>query len=260
MATYETSDFSLAAIASSGQVFTWREIASGRADARYLISSGRRRCVASQVGPRLTIRTPSGAQPSPASLAYWEHYFALDTDYGKLLDGLPLTKEQREASRGIRVLAQDWWDVSVCFTISQNSNIPRIQHTVDSLADAVGGHIPTPRQLKVLLADETFSRSLRLGYRLPYLRTLASLATHWRPRSLSEPTTSLADQMAELEGIRGIGPKVASCICLYGLGYLEAVPRDTWIKKAEKTFGITWDPVFGGVQQQYVFAWIRGLE
>ena len=50
---------------------------------------------------------------------------------------------------------------------------------------------------------------------------------------------------------------VASCICLYGLGYFEAVPRDTWIKKAEERYSIEWDPAYGGIQQQYIFAWMR---
>ena len=258
MATFETGDFSLRAIADSGQVFTWRELGRGRADARYLVASGTRRCVVSQRGPKVVVLTPSGGQPSPSSLSYWRRYLALDVDYGRLLDSLPLTDEQRAASAGIRVLRQDWWDVSVAFTISQNSNIPRIQHAVFSLMDAGGGRIPAPRQLSRLLRDEGFAAGLRLGYRLPYLRALAGRATGWRPRCLSEKDVPLAEQMAELEETPGVGPKVASCICLYGLGYLEAVPRDTWIKKAERAYGIEWDPTIGGVQQQYVFAWIRG--
>lgn len=258
MATFETSDFSLRAIADSGQVFTWRELDRGRADARYLVASGARRCVASQRGARVTILTPSGGQPSASSLSYWRRYLTLDVDYGRLLDSLPLTEEQRAASAGIRVLRQDWWDVSVSFVISQNSNIPRIQHAVSSLMDAGGGRIPAPRRLRRLLGDESFASGLRLGYRLPYLRALADRAGGWKPRCLSEEGVPLAEQMAELEETPGVGPKVASCICLYGLGYLEAVPRDTWIKRAERAYGIEWDPALGGVQQQYVFAWIRG--
>ncbi|MDY4650966.1 MAG: DNA glycosylase [Atopobiaceae bacterium] len=253
----ETSDFSLQAIAASGQVFTWQELPSGRSDARFLIASGRHRCIASQKGSMLTILTPSGAQPSPAVHAYWRHYFALDQDYGAILSRLPLTSEQLKVSSGIRVLAQDWWDVSVSFMISQNSNIPRIQHAVTSFMDCGHGLMPRPKQLKALLDNEEYAQGLKLGYRLPYLRTLAQKACHWQPKRLQDPATPLPDEMAELEGICGIGPKVASCICLYGLGYLEAVPRDTWIKKAERTYAVEWDPVYGGIQQQYIFAWMR---
>lgn len=257
MAKIEAADFSLEAIAASGQVFTWRKLPEGRADARYLIASGKRRCCVSQRGRTITILTPSGAQPSPSALSYWTHYLALDQDYHAILERLPLTCEQRLCSLGIRVLAQDWWDVSVSFMISQNSNIPRIQHAVDALMESSGGILPRPKELGRLLADEAFAQSLRLGYRLPYLRELAKRCMHWQPSCLADGTVSLADEMAELEEISGIGPKVASCICLYGLGYLEAVPRDTWIKKAERTYAVEWDPVYGGIQQQYIFAWMR---
>lgn len=257
MATYETDNLSLDEIAASGQVFTWHRLEPGRTDTRYLIASGTKRCIASQHGEKLTILTPSGANPAPAALAYWQHYFALNRDYGAILSALPLTDEQKSVCSGIRVLAQDWWDTAVSFVISQNSNIPRIQHAVDMLMDASRGTIPRPRALARLLSDEAFAKDLRLGYRLPYLQELARTATKWHPARLDDPALPLEDEMEELEGISGIGPKVASCICLYGLGYLDAVPRDTWIKKAEERYSIEWDPKYGGIQQQYIFAWMR---
>ena len=257
MATFVTDNLSLREIAASGQAFTWHELERGRTDARYLISSGTKRCITSQKGSMFTILTPSGANPAPSALAYWKHYLALDQDYGAILQSLPLTDEQLSLCSGIRVLSQDWWDTAVSFMISQNSNIPRIQHAVDMLMDAAHGTIPRPRQLAKLLADESYAKGLKLGYRLPYLRELARTAAGWHPACLDTPGLPLADEMEELEGIPGIGPKVASCICLYGLGYLEAVPRDTWIKKAEERYSIEWDPAYGGIQQQYIFAWMR---
>ena len=127
MATFVTGNLSLREIAASGQVFTWHELERGRTDARYLISSGTKRCIASQKESMLTILTPSGANPAPSALAYWKHYLALDQDYGAILQSLPLTDEQLSLCSGIRVLSQDWWDTAVSFMISQNSNIPRIR-------------------------------------------------------------------------------------------------------------------------------------
>lgn len=85
MATFVTDNLSLRKIAASGQVFTWHELERGRTDARYLISSGTKRCIASTKGSMLTILTPSGANPAPSALAYWKHYLALDQDYGAIL-------------------------------------------------------------------------------------------------------------------------------------------------------------------------------
>lgn len=163
MATFVTDNLSLREIAASGQVFTWHELERGRTDARYLISSGTKRCIASQKGSKLTILTPSGANPAPSALAYWKHYLALDQDYGAILQSLPLADEQLSLCSGIRVLSQDWWDTAVSFMISQNSSIPRIQHAVDMLMDAAHGTIPRPRQLAKLLADESYAKGLKLG-------------------------------------------------------------------------------------------------
>ena len=143
------------------------------------------------------------------------------------------------------------------FVVSQNSNIVRIQRTMDALLDAGGGCLPEPGQLAALLGDEAFATGLRLGYRRPYLEALAARAQAWHPARIDRWDVSLEESMTELEESPGIGPKVASCICLFGLGYLEAVPHDTWIKRAEREHHVAWDARWGGIQQQFVFAWMR---
>lgn len=262
MAELAVEEFSLEAIALSGQVFTWHRLGKDR----YRIASGTRVCVAQQRGSTLRLTCQDGFEPSDEDLARWCRYLALDDDYPAMLEELRvagmLADEVYGASRGIRVLHQDWWDAAVSFVISQNSNIVRIQRTVDELMarGEPAGCVPQPARLVRLLADPDVTERLRLGYREPYLRLLAECAAAgWKPLSLARPFAPLQVQMRELEGLRGVGPKVASCICLYGLGYLESVPHDTWIKRAEREHKILWHPRLGGVQQQLVFAWIRGL-
>lgn len=256
MAVLETTFFSLEAIAASGQVFTWRRVADG-----WLVASGRRRCLLSQEGDAekdvVFVRRADGSDVDADELAYWRHYLALDVDYEQILDELAMPAEVMEVGAGIRVLAQDWWDTAVSFVVSQNSNIVRIQRTMDALLDAGGGCVPGPRELGDLLADDAFATGLKLGYRRPYLEALAGRAMEWHPSRLDQRAVSLEESMAELEESPGIGPKVASCICLFGLGYLEAVPRDTWIRRAEREHRVAWDARWGGIQQQFVFAWMR---
>lgn len=256
MAAFETTFFSLDAIAASGQVFTWRRDADG-----WLVASGRRRCLLSQEGDAekgtVRVRRADGAEVDGDELAYWRHYLALDVDYEKVLDELAMPAEVMEVGAGIRVLAQDWWDTAVSFVVSQNSNIVRIQRTMDALLDAGGGCVPGPRELDALLANDAFATGLKLGYRRPYLEALTRRAQDWHPGRLDHRDVSLDESMAELEESPGIGPKVASCICLFGLEYLEAVPRDTWIKRAEREHNVVWDARWGGIQQQFIFAWMR---
>ncbi len=256
MAAIETTFFSLDAIAASGQVFTWQRTEDG-----WLVASGKRRCLLSQEGDAekgtVCVRRANGDEVDANELTYWRHYLALDTDYVKILGELAMPEEVMDVGAGIRVLAQDWWDTAVSFVVSQNSNIVRIQRTMDALLDAGGGCAPRPHELGGLLANDAFATSLKLGYRRPYLEALADRAVGWHPARLDQRDVTLAESMAELEESPGIGPKVASCICLFGLGYLEAVPHDTWIKRAEREHHVTWDARWGGIQQQYVFAWMR---
>ena len=67
--------------------------------------------------------------------------------------------------------------------------------------------------------------------------------------------------METLMKINGVGPKVASCVLLYGFHRLEAFPMDVWMKKVMNTFfeGKTGE-IFGeyaGIAQQYLYNYSR---
>ena len=61
--------------------------------------------------------------------------------------------------------------------------------------------------------------------------------------------------------IKGVGPKVADCVLLYGLSHKNAFPRDVWINRALDSLfdGKIPDCVgnYGGIVQQYIFHYIR---
>ena len=82
------------------------------------------------------------------------------------------------------------------------------------------------------------------------------------------------DPIQALQQFCGIGPKVAACISLFGLGRMDAFPIDVWMRRvmnrlydidekdvkamkdyAKKHFGEN-----GGIAQQYLFYYIRGLD
>jgi N-glycosylase/DNA lyase len=105
----------------------------------------------------------TGSEVDADELAYWRHYLALDVDYEKILGELAMPAEVMEVGAGIRVLAQDWWDTAVSFVVSQNSNIVRIQRTMDALLDAGGGCVPGPGRLAALLGNEAFAAGTQAG-------------------------------------------------------------------------------------------------
>ena len=121
-----------------------------------------------------------------------------------------------------------------------------------SLIGRIDGHLlhdfPTAEAL-ARPGIEAHLRELGFGYRAKYIARTAEIVTKERPndwlRSLSndEGRDECSDQeplpKAGREGYRkaheallelqGVGPKVADCICLMGLGWTESVPVDTHV-------------------------------
>lgn len=208
---------------------------------------------------------------------FWEKYLDLDSDYEgmqKVLsegenDVLPKAIGQ---GSGIRILKQDLWETVVDFIISQNNNIPRIKGCIEKLCEAHGEYagefrgkkwysVPSPEKLASL--DVTDLAPVRLGYRDKYL---IETARQW---------LELDDEKRKDVGqFTGVGPKVESCIRLFGMHDLGSFPIDVWVKRlmnrfygfeekdkagmdrfAREHFG-----KYAGLAQQYLFYYIRCLE
>ena len=119
---------------------------------------------------------------------------------------------------------------------------------------------------------------VRLGYRAPYLiETARQVLAKGGMETVSAELGAAAtpDEACEyLRQFQGVGPKVASCIALFGLARLDAFPIDVWVRRvmnrlyaidekdvktmsayARENFGEN-----GGIAQQYLFYYIRGLD
>lgn len=204
----------------------------------------------------------------------WEHYLALDEDYDSLNllitdalnnDSQEVMNHAVNVSRGIRILRQEPWETLCSFIISQNNNIPRIKKIISSLCRTFGkkieGHeaysFPSPSTLAVAGEEKIFE--LKTGFRASYIVDAARRVASGE--LALEKLGALGDYEKAKEAlmtVRGVGPKVADCTLLFGLGYTEAFPIDTWMKKvASRHFSGELDHTrFGraaGIAQQYLF-------
>lgn len=204
----------------------------------------------------------------------WKDYFDLETDYEAIKDLLcsdsPL-QNAIAAAGGIHILKQDSFEALISFLISQNNNIPRIKGSIDKLCRGFGKKLDSLDLVDSCYAFPTLSElagvkkadlaGLSLGYRDDYILDCVQ-KLHDGELSL-EKIAKLPIEKAreELRLIKGVGPKVAECVLLFGFYRVEAFPIDTWIKKVLAAYYPNGFPKafaeYAGIAQQYLFHAMR---
>lgn len=194
----------------------------------------------------------------------WKNYFDLDRDYGAVIKAISTDcrlKAAAETGGGIRILRQEPWETLCSFIISQNNNIPRIKGIISRLCALLGENcgngytFPAAERLAACSPEDL--APLRAGFRTGYLLDAAEKVASGKIK-LDELTALPMDEAREiLMTVRGVGPKVADCTLLFGLGFIEAFPRDVWIKRvmAEQFGGELPECAlpYAGIAQQYLF-------
>lgn len=199
----------------------------------------------------------------------WEQYFDLDRDYAELkrrFSADPVMEKAVQYAGGIRVLKQEPWETLCSFIISQNNNIKRIKGIISRLCEqfgepARGGGYAFPAPEKLAALPSGGLSQIRCGFREKYIldaaRKVASGEIDLDALS-SMPIDTARD---ELMKINGVGPKVAACALLYGLGFKDAFPIDVWIRRAlEVLYGGELPQILlkeAGIAQQYLFYYVR---
>ncbi len=198
----------------------------------------------------------------------WRGYFDLDRNYGDIINSLQYNQTLSAAAAfggGIRILKQDPWEALCSFIISQNNNIPRIKGIVERLCEGFGektegGYtFPSANTISNHTIDDL--AVLRSGFRAKYILDAAKkvASSELDLENISRLNTDSA--RTELMKIYGVGAKVADCTMLYGMGKLDAFPKDVWIKRAlEVLFGGDLPESTGeyaGIIQQYIFFYAR---
>lgn len=207
---------------------------------------------------------------------YFIEYFDLNTDYNQIKNKLKKTKilsPMVDFGYGIRILKADPLEMIISFTISQNNNIKRIKQIIERLCK-IGtrnkdGYNDFPTERELFNAPLEFYQNLGAGYRAKFLK---ELSISLKEINLEEIKTQTTDKIYEfLINLKGIGPKVASCILLFGFGKTEKFPVDTWIeqvyynhfssqKQTRPQIQKFFETEFGdysGIAQQYLFFYER---
>ena len=257
-----SDDFDLQKISDSGQCFRVKELGDGTF--RFITGD-----------EVLYIEKLSRARyevscPDEAWRRVWVPYFDLEHNYLRIRQAIPNSDTYMQSAarsgRGIRILRQDPWETLITFIISQRKSIPAIKASVELLAAGFGEIINTPYETlytfpsvsQLEKADNQDLIDCKLGYRVSYVKDAIAKVLRG---CLDLPGLSGLPDMDvfnALKTVRGVGDKVASCVCLFSYGRTGVAPVDTWIHKiiACEYSGVDPFPAYGevaGIMQQYAF-------
>jgi len=186
--------------------------------------------------------------------------------------------------RGLRIVRDPFFQCLVSFICSAQMRVDRIFEMQAALRETYGAAVefdgetyyafPTPDRLAATTEAEL--RDLGLGYRAPYVRRTAEMVASGELTRDEVAGLPYEGAREALTGFVGVGPKVADCVLLFSLGYLRAVPLDTWIRTAIEeyypdcargNYGETSRAIrerfggeYAGYVQTYVFAYLRTRE
>ncbi|MFC7021487.1 MULTISPECIES: DNA-3-methyladenine glycosylase family protein [Haloarcula] len=149
-----------------------------------------------------------------------------------------VVEEAYDAYWGMRIVRDPAFPTLISFICSAQMRVARIHGMQQALRREFGDPVafdgrqyrayPTPEALAA--ASEADLRDLNLGYRAPYVKRSAELVADGEVHPEDARGRDYEDARAALTEFVGVGEKVADCILLFSLGYLEAVPLDTWIR------------------------------
>lgn len=171
------------------------------------------------------------------------HLLRLDDDLDAIAAATPelqLVDRAFDQYRGLRLVRDPPFACLISFICSAQMRVERIHDMQQVLAREYGTQVtfdgdtyhacPTPAQLAE--ATEAALRGLKLGYRAPYVVRTAEMVADGEASPAAAAGRDYEAAREYLTQFVGVGQKVADCVLLFSLGYLEAVPLDTWIRTA----------------------------
>ena len=187
--------------------------------------------------------TPAAPTASVDGEAVLTHLLRLDDDLAAIYDATDdgaLLSRAYDRYRGLRLVRDPAFPCLISFICSAQMRVSRIFGMQRSLREQYGTPVdlrdrtlyayPTPEALAARTEDEL--RELSLGYRAPYVQRTAEMVASGEAHPDDARGLPYEEAREALTQFVGVGDKVADCVLLFSLGYLQAIPLDTWIKTA----------------------------
>lgn len=238
MRTLDAKQFNLKATLESGQTFNWTNEEEG-----YICTDNVQAIYVEQKGDEILYESSH----HPVDL---RECFRL---------GDPLSEIQRKIatdelmcdsirfSPGLRIVKNPFYPCLVSFICSIRKNIPTIKRLMQSFRLQYGPQyefrgkryygFPAPEQVAEVSVQDL--RRLGLGWRAKFIAEATAAVIRGDVNEAELVEMTYEDAHSKLKTLHGVGDKVADCVCLFSLGFLEAFPIDIWIERViQKHYGI----------------------
>ena len=275
----KTDHFDIELTLTCGQTFCWH-----RVDGE-LYGDGGKEFYSFRNGKPVLIRKKEDSIEAETELPESEvrEMLGLHHDLQEMFDQFPEDEPLEKAKNeywGLRIVQDEFFPCLISYLCSPQMRIPRIKEMHNKIAEKYGEksefngieayRFPTPEQLGEATEDEL--RDLGVGYRAKYIVETVKIInetdfSHEKVREME-----YTDAREEMKRLYGVGDKVADCVLLFSLGFVEAAPIDTWGHKVlEKHYpdlytddydkiSINMREYFGekaGYAQEYLFHAVR---
>lgn len=218
-------------IAECGQMFRWSPLPSG-----WLIQDGNEWYEVGEVeNGRLVVTTNTSEKR-------FQSLFRLEMNHENMLQQMvklgPELRPHIESLKGLRMMRPgSTVETLFSFLCTSNNHISRITSMVNTLASFGQKHeqgFKFPAIEVIASISEADLRSKGFGYRGASIPVAAKQLAERGGETYLESlkTTTYEYARNELLTLKGVGPKLADCICLFGFDYGAAVPIDTHIWQA----------------------------
>lgn len=175
-----------------------------------------------------------------------EDYLRLHDDVNSIYGALAESDSHLEMLisryRGLRLVRQDPGEAVLSFVCSAANSIPRIMAAIEEMAARYGELVcekdtlcyyafPEPQRL-ACAEQGRLDKLGSLGFRGENVRSVArQIIEHGDGWLMGLRDVSYEEARAELLSIRGVGAKIADCVCLFSLDKDESVPVDTHVRQ-----------------------------
>jgi len=144
-------------------------------------------------------------------------------------------------NHGLRIVRDEFFPCLISYITSSQMQIPRILRIQMDIRAKYGQPLELGREYNQfpgpgVLADvpEDELRNLNIGYRAGYVKKTSEMVRDGAVDPENLRSMDYTEAKEKLKVLPGVGDKVADCVLLFSLGFLESFPVDTWVRRIVK--------------------------